>query len=368
LLVQILTPDELEPAYDGRVSLIDSESIDVSDDKNMKMRITRSMQKAYDEALHDFKEEIRTYCTKRGVDFISVSTDEPVEKLELVMKQAKATKEKEEKQEMYFRNGKLEEAFMGATSVEALRDIIRDREYLIPEIKLLSVNLLNGEEDMLCQYMSGSIVTGGAAEVEPGMLFPKKSTISDSICNLHVVPIVYAGIKYGYVVVGYTSPVVYNRHLKQFCHCLALWCKVHGGGRMAEQSVAMEETEEVLFHEEIPEIKSVGRSEETIVGRKNNLMHKIKLERIFYFEAQEKHIYAMTKSGAYEVSLRLFEIEEKLSGHRFMRISKSIIMNLDKVIGVKVEEDRTLRAFFSKNQSVRVTRSYIKEFRERIGM
>lgn len=137
---------------------------------------------------------------------------------------------------------------------------------------------------------------------------------------------------------------------------------------MAEQSVAVEETEEVLFHEEIPEIKSVGRSEETIVGRKNNLMHKIKLERIFYFEAQEKHIYAMTKSGAYEVSLRLFEIEEKLSGHRFMRISKSIIMNLDKVIGVKVEEDRTLRAFFSKNQSVRVTRSYIKEFRERIGM
>lgn len=279
-----------------------------------------------------------------------------------------AEAEKEEMQEMYFRNGKLEEAFMEASSVETLRDVIRDREYLIPELKLLSVNLLNGEGDMLCQYMSGSIVTGGAAAVEPGKLFPKKSTLSDSILNYHVVPLVYAGVNYGYVAVGYMEPLVYNQHLKRFCHCLALWCRVNKDGRLAERPVVAEETEEVLFREEIPEIKSVGRFEETVVGRKNNLMHKIKLERIFYFEAQEKHIYAMTKSGAYEVSQRLFEIEEKLSRHRFMRISKSIIMNLDKVVGVKVEEDRTLRAFFSKNQSVRVTRSYIKEFRERIGM
>ena len=52
LLVQILTPDELAPVYDGRVNLIDSEAIDVSDDKNMKMRITRSMLQAYEEALY----------------------------------------------------------------------------------------------------------------------------------------------------------------------------------------------------------------------------------------------------------------------------------------------------------------------------
>ena len=81
LLVQIMTPEELEPSYDGRVNLIDSESIDLIDPRNMKIKITRSMQKAYEEALNDFKQEIKTYCSKRGVDFISISTEYPIERV-----------------------------------------------------------------------------------------------------------------------------------------------------------------------------------------------------------------------------------------------------------------------------------------------
>ena len=60
LLLQILTPDELEPAYDGRVHLIDSESQDLQDTKNMKIKITKSMQLAYEEAMADFVEDIET--------------------------------------------------------------------------------------------------------------------------------------------------------------------------------------------------------------------------------------------------------------------------------------------------------------------
>lgn len=81
LLVQILTPDEDDPAYDGRINLIDSESVDISDEKNMKMRITRSMQRAYAEALRDFKQEIKSFCAKRGADYITVRTDMPIEKV-----------------------------------------------------------------------------------------------------------------------------------------------------------------------------------------------------------------------------------------------------------------------------------------------
>ena len=81
LLIQVMTPDEEDPTYDGRVNLIDSESVDLSDNKNMKLRITRSMQKAYEEAMRDFKEDIKTFCSKRGVDFITVRTDQPIEKV-----------------------------------------------------------------------------------------------------------------------------------------------------------------------------------------------------------------------------------------------------------------------------------------------
>ena len=81
LLIQVMTPDEYDPTYDGRVNLLDSEAEDVSDFRNMKIKITRSMQKAYEEAMADFKQDIKDYCSRRGVDFISVSTDTPIERV-----------------------------------------------------------------------------------------------------------------------------------------------------------------------------------------------------------------------------------------------------------------------------------------------
>jgi uncharacterized protein (DUF58 family) len=81
LLVQIYTPDEMDPTYDGRVNLIDSEAVDMADPKNMRLRITKSMQKAYEEAFADFKLDMKTFCSKRNVDLISLSTDVPIEKV-----------------------------------------------------------------------------------------------------------------------------------------------------------------------------------------------------------------------------------------------------------------------------------------------
>ena len=81
LLIQVLTPEEIDPLYSGRVNLIDSESADLLDEKNMKLRITHSMQLAYEEALNDMKSEIKSYCASRNVGFISVRTDSPIEKM-----------------------------------------------------------------------------------------------------------------------------------------------------------------------------------------------------------------------------------------------------------------------------------------------
>ena len=81
LLVQVLTPNEVEPVYDGRVNLIDVESADLMDSKNMKVRITRSLQRAYAQALNDYKDELKTFCNSRGADFISVTTDNAIEKV-----------------------------------------------------------------------------------------------------------------------------------------------------------------------------------------------------------------------------------------------------------------------------------------------
>ena len=81
LLLQVLTPDELDPGYEGRVHLMDSESDSIEDPRNMKLRITRGMLEAYREALKDFREDMHTFCNKREAGYITVSTDTAIERV-----------------------------------------------------------------------------------------------------------------------------------------------------------------------------------------------------------------------------------------------------------------------------------------------
>ena len=81
LLIQVMTPDEIDPAYTGRVHLIDSEAPTLEDEKNMKIKIDRSNLSAYEEALKFQQEELKSFCHSRGADFITVCTDRPIEKV-----------------------------------------------------------------------------------------------------------------------------------------------------------------------------------------------------------------------------------------------------------------------------------------------
>ena len=81
LLIQVLSPEEAEPMYDGRINLIDSESTDPADFRNMKLRITKSMLDSYNKALKDYTDDMHEFCKKRDVGLVTVRTDEPIERV-----------------------------------------------------------------------------------------------------------------------------------------------------------------------------------------------------------------------------------------------------------------------------------------------
>ena len=80
-LIQIMSPEERDPSYSGRINLVDSEATDVLDERNMKVRITRGLQQAYEQALNDYIEDMGSFCASRGAGFISVSSDKPIERV-----------------------------------------------------------------------------------------------------------------------------------------------------------------------------------------------------------------------------------------------------------------------------------------------
>ena len=81
LLVQILTPEEIDPTYTGRVNLVDVEAEDITDTRNMKINIDMSSQLAYEEAMRDFVDELKTFSYSRGAAFVSICSNEPIERV-----------------------------------------------------------------------------------------------------------------------------------------------------------------------------------------------------------------------------------------------------------------------------------------------
>lgn len=80
LLIQILTPEEIDPSYTGRVNLIDSESEELTDERNMKLKITRGMLDAYRSAMSDMQSDMRSFCASREAAYFCINTAEPIER------------------------------------------------------------------------------------------------------------------------------------------------------------------------------------------------------------------------------------------------------------------------------------------------
>lgn len=81
LLIRVLDREEIAPSYTGRLTLLDVESSDMADPRNLRVRITRPMLDAYDAALADITGEIKQFCLSRGVTFVSAHTGIPLEKM-----------------------------------------------------------------------------------------------------------------------------------------------------------------------------------------------------------------------------------------------------------------------------------------------
>lgn len=81
MLVHIMSIEELNPAYNGRVYLMDSEATDKLDDKNLKMRITKSEFEVYQQALNDYLEDIKSFCMGRQIPYVFIKSEDEIEKV-----------------------------------------------------------------------------------------------------------------------------------------------------------------------------------------------------------------------------------------------------------------------------------------------
>ena len=90
-------------------------------------------------------------------------------------------------------------------------------------------------------------------------------------------------------------------------------------------------------------------------------------DQIYYIESVDKRSFVYTKAGCYETKHRLYELEELLDT-RFLRCAKAMIINIRKIRSVKSELNGRMRAELLNGEQIIISRGYVKELKERLGV
>lgn len=115
----------------------------------------------------------------------------------------------------------------------------------------------------------------------------------------------------------------------------------------------------------VAKISAVGM---TVAGKKDEEMFLIPIEEIFYFESVDGNIFFYTENKTYEAEAKLYKIEENLKNLQFSRISKTVIVNLDKMLSIKKAENSRLVATLVNQEKLVVSRQYVSEIKKKLGV
>ena len=93
----------------------------------------------------------------------------------------------------------------------------------------------------------------------------------------------------------------------------------------------------------------------------------VDLKDILYFESVDSKTFIYTKERVLTAELKLYEIEKKLSEKNFFRCSKSVVVNIGKIVRLKPEISRNIIATLDNGEAVVISRRYVSELKRIIG-
>ncbi|MBO4408268.1 MAG: LytTR family transcriptional regulator DNA-binding domain-containing protein [Clostridiales bacterium] len=116
-------------------------------------------------------------------------------------------------------------------------------------------------------------------------------------------------------------------------------------------------------------ISAVKDSCDRLVGYKDNGDSMLlTYSKVLYFEAVDRYVFAYTSSEVLKIKHTLYELEDECQAKGFVRISKSVIVNLNTVKRISPDEGRKLRLHLTNGEAVIVSRNFVGDLKTAIGM
>ncbi len=108
--------------------------------------------------------------------------------------------------------------------------------------------------------------------------------------------------------------------------------------------------------------------EKKLQAKRDNEWCFVNLLDVLYFESVDNRIFLYTKDDVMEIKQRLYELEIILSDKDFIRISKSQIININKVKSLRPEINRTILATMCNGEQLFISRKYVPAIRSLLSI
>jgi len=119
----------------------------------------------------------------------------------------------------------------------------------------------------------------------------------------------------------------------------------------------------------LSQVLDTTKTSNRIVGIKNEEYYMLSYSDILYFEANESFVYCHSHNDRYLIKDKLYSVENSLPRNQFVRISRSFIININKVVKIiPWFNRRLLLQFHDSKKEVEVSKNYVTNFKTFLGM
>ncbi|OAB42078.1 histidine kinase [Paenibacillus glacialis] len=144
--------------------------------------------------------------------------------------------------------------------------------------------------------------------------------------------------------------------------------------KVSIEEISKEQEEEILIrcHEvddNIHEIVNKLKSDPLIMlGYHHDIVHRIQLSDIYYFEAVDGKVFIYCKDSVYEVKQKLYELEELCKEMKYFRSSKSTVLNIAKISFIHPSISGRFEAVLDNGERIVISRQYVPVLKQMLGL
>ena len=133
------------------------------------------------------------------------------------------------------------------------------------------------------------------------------------------------------------------------------------------------EEEQVIFRcrqmtPEIIRIVALLKAQDALIAYDESEIHRIRPSAVYYVEVVDNKTFLYCKEKVFESKQKLYEIEEALTNSDFLRISKSVIVNLSKIKSLSPALSGRFEAALDNGEKVIISRQYVGDLKKRLGI